>query len=51
MFQEIFVTAPTLFPRCFTVPLKEELLDLMQQAGWVGPTKPREYWIEEKNNE
>ena len=29
----------------------EELLDLVQQAGWAGPTKPREYWTKEKNDE
>ena len=29
----------------------EELLDLAQQAGWVGPTQPREYWTKEKSDD
>ena len=29
----------------------EELLDLVQQARWVVPTKPREYWTKEKIDE
>ena len=29
----------------------EEFLDLVQQAGYVGPTKSREYWLKEKNDE